>query len=217
MRSAARKCCRPGSRRASPSRPARRSAGIARASTGTKNKAYSDVLYVEELIGPDTVNTIPPATLDTFRDHGRIRGDTLAEGLDEAGRILDDLAAAGISLDAVTDQLTEEGVQLFTESTDKALDALREKRVIGSWLLDLTAAALARDPRLAAYSGVVADSGEGRWAVMAAIEEAVPAEVLSAALYARFRSRRDHTFAEKILSAMRAGFGGHVEPKQRDR
>jgi len=93
----------------------------------------------------------------------------------------------------------------------------RRGSVVGSWLLDLTAAALAKDPRLAAYSGFVEDSGEGRWAVMAAIEEAVPAEVLSAALYARFRSRQDHTFAEKILSAMRAGFGGHVEPKKRGR
>jgi len=93
----------------------------------------------------------------------------------------------------------------------------RRGSVIGSWLLDLTAAALAKDSRLAAYSGFVEDSGEGRWAVMAAIEEAVPAEVLSAALYARFRSRQDHTFAEKILSAMRAGFGGHVEPKKRGR
>jgi len=97
------------------------------ASTGTKNKAYSDVLYVEELIGPDTIDTMPPATLDAFRDHGTIRGNTLMEGLDEAARTLDDLARAGISLDAVTDKLTEEGVRLFTESTDKALAALREK------------------------------------------------------------------------------------------
>ena len=85
--------------------------------------------------------------------------------------------------------------------------------VVSSWLLDLTASALTQDPKLAGFEGVVEDSGEGRWTVMAAIEEAVPAEVLSAALYARFRSRRDHTFAEKILSAMRKGFGAHVEPK----
>lgn len=89
----------------------------------------------------------------------------------------------------------------------------RRGSVITSWLLDLSAAALARDPALDAYSGVVEDSGEGRWTIMAAIEEAVPAEVLSAALYARFRSRREHTFAEKLLSAMRHGFGGHVERK----
>jgi len=89
----------------------------------------------------------------------------------------------------------------------------RRGSVISSWLLDLTASALAADPKLAGFEGVVEDSGEGRWTVMAAIEEAVPADVLSAALYARFRSRREHTFAEKILSAMRKGFGAHVEPK----
>jgi 6-phosphogluconate dehydrogenase len=91
----------------------------------------------------------------------------------------------------------------------------RRGSVITSWLLDLTAAALAEDRDLAAYSGHVEDSGEGRWTVQAAIEEAVPAEVLTAALYARFRSRQDHTFAEKVLSAMRKGFGGHVEPVRR--
>jgi 6-phosphogluconate dehydrogenase len=89
----------------------------------------------------------------------------------------------------------------------------RRGSVITSWLLDLTAAALAAEGDLASYSGHVADSGEGRWTLMAAIEEAVPADVLSAALYARFRSRQEHTFAEKILSAMRKGFGGHVEAK----
>jgi 6-phosphogluconate dehydrogenase len=91
----------------------------------------------------------------------------------------------------------------------------RRGSVISSWLLDLTASALASDPKLAGFEGVVEDSGEGRWTVMAAIEEAVPADVLSAALYTRFRSRRDHTFAEKILSAMRKGFGAHIEPKDR--
>jgi 6-phosphogluconate dehydrogenase len=90
----------------------------------------------------------------------------------------------------------------------------RRGSVISSWLLDLTAAALAGDPKLAGYSGFVEDSGEGRWTLMAAIEEAVPANVLSAALYARFRSREEHSFGEKLLSAMRHGFGGHVEPKE---
>jgi 6-phosphogluconate dehydrogenase len=89
----------------------------------------------------------------------------------------------------------------------------RRGSVITSWLLDLAASALAEDPALDGYSGHVEDSGEGRWTVMTAIEEAVSAEVLSAALYARFRSRQEHTFAERILSAMRKGFGGHVEPK----
>lgn len=90
----------------------------------------------------------------------------------------------------------------------------RRGSVIPSWLLDLTSTALADSPQLSEYSGFVEDSGEGRWTVNAAIDEAVPAEVLTAALYARFRSRKEHTFAEKILSAMRAGFGGHKEPKQ---
>src|SRR5580698_6692508 len=89
----------------------------------------------------------------------------------------------------------------------------RRGSVISSWLLDLTASALAADDKLDGYEGVVEDSGEGRWTLMAAIEEAVPADVLSAALYTRFRSRQSHTFAEKILSAMRKGFGAHVEPK----
>jgi 6-phosphogluconate dehydrogenase len=78
-------------------------------------------------------------------------------------------------------------------------------------LLDLIASALAEDPTLSRYTGFVEDSGEGRWTIQAAIEEAVPAEVLSAALYARFRSRHDHTFGEKVLSAMREKFGGHKE------
>jgi len=92
----------------------------------------------------------------------------------------------------------------------------RRGSVIPSWLLDLTSTALADSPLLSEYSGFVEDSGEGRWTVNAAIDEAVPAEVLTAALYTRFRSRKEHTFAEKILSAMRAGFGGHKEPKQPD-
>jgi len=87
----------------------------------------------------------------------------------------------------------------------------RRGSVISSWLLDLSAMALAKDRELSHFSGHVDDSGEGRWTVEAAIEEAVPAEVLTSALYARFRSRQDHTFGEKLLSAMRFGFGGHVE------
>ncbi len=76
--------------------------------------------------------------------------------------------------------------------------------------------ALQEDPDLSGYSGFVQDSGEGRWTIMAAIEEAVPADVLTAALYTRFRSRQEHTFAEKILSAMRQKFGGHVEPGSKE-
>ncbi len=88
----------------------------------------------------------------------------------------------------------------------------RRGSVISSWLLDLTAMALTENPTLSEYSGFVQDSGEGRWTIEAAIAEAVPVDVLSAALFVRFRSREEHTFAEKVLSAMRQKFGGHVEP-----
>lgn len=87
----------------------------------------------------------------------------------------------------------------------------RRGSVVGSWLLDLTAMAFVENPDLSDFTGNVQDSGEGRWTIQAAIEEAVPAEVLSASLYTRFRSRQVHTFAEKVLSAMRHKFGGHVE------
>jgi 6-phosphogluconate dehydrogenase len=88
----------------------------------------------------------------------------------------------------------------------------RRGSVVSSWLLDLTAMALAENPSLSSYEGDVADSGEGRWTIQAAMDEAVPCEVISAALFTRFRSRQSHTFAEKILSAMRYKFGGHTEP-----
>jgi 6-phosphogluconate dehydrogenase len=88
----------------------------------------------------------------------------------------------------------------------------RRGSVVSSWLLDLTAIALTENPTLSEYSGFVQDSGEGRWTIEAAIAEAVPVDVLSAALFVRFRSREEHTFAEKMLSAMRQKFGGHLEP-----
>jgi len=124
-------------------------------------------------------------------------------------------------------QAYAEGFDIFKNATSKELpeeirydlnladiaEVWRRGSVVASWLLDLTAMALAENPTLSEYSGFVQDSGEGRWTIQAALEEAVPAEVLSAALYTRFRSRQDHTFAEKILSAMRQRFGGHVEPK----
>jgi 6-phosphogluconate dehydrogenase len=87
----------------------------------------------------------------------------------------------------------------------------RRGSVVASWLLDLTATALAKSPELAEYAGNVPDSGEGRWTVETAIEEGVPSTVLAASLFARFRSRDEHNFAEQVLSAMRAGFGGHRE------
>jgi 6-phosphogluconate dehydrogenase len=87
----------------------------------------------------------------------------------------------------------------------------RRGSVISSWLLDLTAQALASDGDLSGYTGFVEDSGEGRWTIAAALEEGISAEVLSTALFTRFRSRIEHSFAEKVLSAMRKGFGGHIE------
>jgi len=96
------------------------------ASTGTKNPAYSDVLYVEELIGPDTVNTVPPATFDAFRDHGKPRA-SLEQDVEGAGKTMADLDRTGISMKAVTDQLTEDGVKLFAEAFDKLLAAVEQQ------------------------------------------------------------------------------------------
>ena len=123
-------------------------------------------------------------------------------------------------------QAYAEGFDIFKNADSKELPAniryslnlpdiaevWRRGSVVSSWLLDLTAMALAENPTLSEYSGFVQDSGEGRWTIQAALDEAVPAEVLTAALYTRFRSRQEHTFAEKMLSAMRQKFGGHVEP-----
>src|SRR3569623_1159405 len=97
------------------------------ASTGTKNKDYRDVLYVEELIGPDTVNTMPPATVDAFRDHGRLR-DSLEENLDDARRVLAELEKSGISLDAIAEALVEDGVKQFADAADKLYGAVAHKR-----------------------------------------------------------------------------------------
>ncbi|MGO9085705.1 MAG: phosphogluconate dehydrogenase (NAD(+)-dependent, decarboxylating) [Candidatus Sulfotelmatobacter sp.] len=122
-------------------------------------------------------------------------------------------------------QAYAEGFDIFKNATSKDLpedirydlnlpdiaEVWRRGSVVSSWLLDLTAMALAENPTLSEYEGFVQDSGEGRWTIQAAIEEAVPADVLTAALYVRFRSRQQHTFAEKMLSAMRQKFGGHVE------
>src|ERR1700722_3931692 len=97
------------------------------ASTGTKNKDYSDVLYVEELIGPNTVNTVPPATLDAFRDHGTPR-DSLQENIEDATRVLDELQRSGISLDEITEELVKDGVKLFADAADKLYGAVAHKR-----------------------------------------------------------------------------------------
>ena len=122
-------------------------------------------------------------------------------------------------------QAYAEGFDIFKNATSKELpenirydlnlpdiaEVWRRGSVVSSWLLDLTAMALTENPTLSEYEGYVQDSGEGRWTIQAALEEAVPADVLTAALYVRFRSRQQHTFAEKMLSAMRQKFGGHVE------
>jgi 6-phosphogluconate dehydrogenase len=122
-------------------------------------------------------------------------------------------------------QAYAEGFDIFKNATCKDLpedirydlnlpdvaEVWRRGSVISSWLLDLTAMALAENPTLSEYEGYVQDSGEGRWTIQAAIEEAVSVDVLSAALFVRFRSREQHSFAEKMLSAMRQKFGGHIE------
>jgi 6-phosphogluconate dehydrogenase len=123
-------------------------------------------------------------------------------------------------------QAYAEGFDIFRNANSKELpeeqrydlnladiaEVWRRGSVVSSWLLDLTAMALAENPTLSEYTGFVQDSGEGRWTIEAAIAEAVPVDVLSTALFTRFRSRQEHTFAEKVLSAMRQKFGGHLEP-----
>jgi 6-phosphogluconate dehydrogenase len=104
----------------------------------------------------------------------------------------------------------EEGFR-YKLPIDEVAEVWRRGSVLSSWLIDLTAKALVEDPQLAKFSGHVQDSGEGRWTVIAAIEEAVPADTISAALFTRFRSRMEESYAEKMLSAMRFQFGGHVE------
>ena len=111
-----------------------------------------------------------------------------------------------------SDKLPED--ERFDLNLTDIAEVWRRGSVISSWLLDLCAIGLAKDPELAQFSGRVADSGEGRWTVEAAMEEAVPVNVLSAALYARYRSRSDERFGDQLLSAMRFGFGGHVEVPQ---
>jgi transaldolase/glucose-6-phosphate isomerase len=109
------------------------------ASTGVKDKAYSDVLYVEELIGRDTVNTIPPATMDAFRDHGRPRA-SLTEGVDDARAVMDAVAQHGLDLDGITEKLVQDGVELFAEAADKLLGSVAAKRaaMLGDELLQLS-------------------------------------------------------------------------------
>jgi len=165
-------------------------------------------------------------------DIPRTQGLTPANERAEAGYIHAGPVGAGHFVKMVHNGIEYGLMQAYAEGFDilkgKASEALPEDErydlnmtdiaevwrrgsVISSWLLDLTAQALAKDARLSDFTGSVDDSGEGRWTIDAALEEAVPATVLTTALYARFRSREEHTFGEKLLSAMRYGFGGHIE------
>ena len=172
--------------------------------------------------------TLAPGRGDTARTPGRAARDGTPEegylhcGAPGAGHFVK-MVHNGIEYGLM--QAYAEGFDILRNAGSKELpedcrydlnladiaEVWRRGSVVGSWLLDLTAMALLENPTLSNYTGFVQDSGEGRWTIMAAIEEAVPAEVLSASLYARFRSRQEHTFAEKLLSAMRQKFGGHVE------
>jgi 6-phosphogluconate dehydrogenase len=116
--------------------------------------------------------------------------------------------------DAETTPLRDPQYYQYEIDTADVAEVWRRGSVIGSWLLDLTAAALAKDPDVAGFAGRVSDSGEGRWTVQAAVEEGVPAHVLTAALFERFSSRGEADFADRILSAMRKEFGGHDEKKE---
>lgn len=172
--------------------------------------------------------TLAPGRGNVERTKGRDRLD----GTTEEGYLYCGPAGAGHFVKMIHNgieyglmQAYAEGFDIFRHANSKSLpenmrydlnlgdiaEVWRRGSVVGSWLLDLTAAALTENPDLSNFTGSVQDSGEGRWTVMAAVEEGVPAEVLSASLYTRFRSRQDHTFAEKVLSAMRFQFGGHVE------
>ena len=173
--------------------------------------------------------TLAPGRGDIPRTPGRDKvGGTSEEGYLHCGP-----AGAGHFVKMVHNgieygimQAYAEGFDLFKNANSKELpeehrfqlnlpdiaEVWRRGSVIGSWLLDLTAMALVEDPNLEHYEGFVQDSGEGRWTIQAAVEAAVPVEVLASALFTRFRSRQQHTFAEKVLSAMRHKFGGHMEP-----
>jgi 6-phosphogluconate dehydrogenase len=115
--------------------------------------------------------------------------------------------------DAETAPLRDPQDYQYTLDIPEIAEVWRRGSVVGSWLVDLTAEAFAKSPELEEFSGSVSDSGEGRWTVLAAIDESVPAPVITASLFSRFDSRGEGAFAGKILSAMRAAFGGHVERK----
>jgi len=165
--------------------------------------------------------TLAPGRGDIERTPGRDR----KRGTAEEGYLHCGPAGAGHFVKMIHNGIEYGMMQAYAEGFDilrsverydfdlaDVAEVWRRGSVVTSWLLDLSATALLEDPELSAYSGFVHDSGEGRWTILTAVEEAVPADVLSASLYARFRSRQEHTFAEKVLSAMRHKFGGHTEP-----
>lgn len=135
----------------------------------------------------------------------------IAEGLSIIKHANVGMAEHAAVTDAETTPLRDPWAYQYDIDVGEVAEVWRRGSVISSWLVDLTAAALARSPELSEYTGTVSDSGEGRWTVLAAVEEGVPAEVITASLYQRFESRDLGTFTGKVLSAMRAEFGGHVE------
>jgi 6-phosphogluconate dehydrogenase len=211
--------------------------GIRYADVGTSGGVWGIDRGYCLMIGaePDTFKQIEPVlkTLAPGRgDVGRTPGRPANQGTAEDGYLHCGPPGAGHFVKMVHNgieyglmQAYAEGFDIFQSANSQEVDPAhrftlncadiaevwRRGSVVGSWLLDLTAMALIENPSLSNYTGNVQDSGEGRWTIMAAIEEAVPCEVLSASLYTRFRSRQQHTFAEKMLSAMRNKFGGHVE------
>jgi 6-phosphogluconate dehydrogenase len=138
-----------------------------------------------------------------------------AEGLNVLAKA--NIGALDHAADAETAPLDAAHYYRYDLDLAKITELWRRGSVVSSWLLDLTAEALHADPELSAYAGVVSDSGEGRWTINAAIDEGVPVPVLSAALYQRFSSRGRSDVADQVLSAMRAGFGGHIERKATSR
>jgi 6-phosphogluconate dehydrogenase len=214
-----------------------RAKGVEYVDVGTSGGVWGiDRGYCMMIGGPQKVvehldpilKTLAPGRGDVERTPGREK----MKGTAEEGYLYCGPAGAGHFVKMVHNgieyglmQAYAEGFDIFKNATSKELpedlrydlnipdiaEVWRRGSVVGSWLLDLTAMALIENPDLSNYTGFVQDSGEGRWTIIAAVEEAVPADVLTASLYARFRSRQDHTFAEKVLSAMRQKFGGHVE------
>ena len=127
------------------------------------------------------------------------------------GSGLDDVGLRDHAADAETAPLSNPEFYRYQIDTSEVAEVWRRGSVVGSWLLDLTAAALLEDPQLEAFSGRVSDSGEGRWTALAAVEEGIPAYVLTASLFERFSSRNEGDYSNKLLSAMRKQFGGHAE------